>query len=442
MISKPRKKLSDRAVYPFRAHKANDFSILKKSKLAPIGAWELANHSNHHIFSQCKISDQFYVTGSSDCTFKIWAMSTEYFVTPCNKSCGVSLKTEDFKDPRQKKKPFKLVFSSDETWHKGFVTACTSFVRDELYNMLITGDGEGKIIASYFDFEFGSGKFERIEKIFTQEKAHEGPVLKLERYGTTDNVVSCSSDMTFAFWNIIKGQCLNKVKKHKSPLQTFQFMNNYQLLVTSSNTELFIWKVNRFLVKGNNNDGNQTPAKSQQSVKKANNDALQTPESQRDALSPNKDLNQNTDTKREDENSKEEIKVTIQKRADLEDTTTQYPHIKIFGSNVPRDYILFITHGPNIRLMNILNGNYFGEMKDAHFKGTFNFGLIIDDGPTSRLNDIFKDIGTKIQEGTHVQKPNKRRRTNQSITETEESEMESEFKDLLIPHFKEQLSHY
>jgi len=107
MIEKPRKSLSDRAVYPFRALKANDYGMMKKSDLSLIGSWELCPHSNHHIYSSCKISDQFYVTGNSDCSFKIWAMNTEYFVTPCNKQSGVKLKTEDFKDPRNKKKPFK-----------------------------------------------------------------------------------------------------------------------------------------------------------------------------------------------------------------------------------------------------------------------------------------------------------------------------------------------
>jgi len=115
--------------------------------------------------------------------------------------------------------------------------------------MLITGDGDGKIIASYFDFEFGSGKFERIEKIFVKDKAHSGAIVKLQRYAVTDIILSGSTDCTFAFWNIMKGDCLCRTKQHESPLQTFQFMNNYQMLVTSSNTELFIWNVQRVLTK-------------------------------------------------------------------------------------------------------------------------------------------------------------------------------------------------
>ena len=104
---------------------------------------DVSSHSNHHIQSSCKVVDQFLVTGCSDCTFKVWSLNVDYFMTPMNKTIGSKVKTEDFNNPRKRAKPLKLVFTSDETFHKAYVTACTSFVRGELYNILITGDASG-----------------------------------------------------------------------------------------------------------------------------------------------------------------------------------------------------------------------------------------------------------------------------------------------------------
>ena len=143
MISRPRKTLSDPVTNEHSAFKVNDFKDLLKSELKNVLAMDVSSHSNHHIQSSCKVVDQFLVTGCSDCTFKVWSLNVDYFMTPMNKTIGSKVKTEDFNNPRKRAKPLKLVFTSDETFHKAYVTACTSFVRGELYNILITGDASG-----------------------------------------------------------------------------------------------------------------------------------------------------------------------------------------------------------------------------------------------------------------------------------------------------------
>lgn len=70
-----------------------------------------------------------------------------------NKTVGQKVKTADFNDPRKNRKPLKLVFTSDESYHKSYVTACTSFCRSEMYNILVTGDASGTMVVSNFDFE-------------------------------------------------------------------------------------------------------------------------------------------------------------------------------------------------------------------------------------------------------------------------------------------------
>jgi len=79
-------------------------------------------------------------------------------------------------------------------------------------------------------------------------------------------------------------------------------------------------------------------------------------------------------------------------------------------------------------------------MASAHFKGAFNFGIILDDGPTSRLSDIYKEIAGKVKNGTHIERPKvkKSKRSIKSYEESMESEIESDGKDLLVDNFKDQ----
>jgi hypothetical protein len=89
----------------YSAFKVNEFNDLLGSELNNIMRMDVSNHSNHHIQSACKVVDQFLVTGCSDCTFKVWALNVDYFMTPMNKKPGTMIKTEDFNNPRKKTRP-------------------------------------------------------------------------------------------------------------------------------------------------------------------------------------------------------------------------------------------------------------------------------------------------------------------------------------------------
>jgi WD40 repeat protein len=243
IITKPRRQLTDNPEIKYKAHKANDFNQLKKTQLEHVGNWPLTPHTTHHTYSSCVIENRFYVTGHSDCTFKIWCMNPNYFMTPDNCSTGGSVRTADFQKPGTKAKPLRLVYTSTEKDHTSYVTALASFVRDEISVILVTGDGEGRINAYNYEFEASTGKYDSLNMIFTQPKAHVGPVIRLQRFSKSDIVCSGGSDCTFAFWNIWNSELILRKKYHESPIQGFQFMNDCNMLITQSNTELFIWNI-------------------------------------------------------------------------------------------------------------------------------------------------------------------------------------------------------
>lgn len=89
----------------------------------------------------------------------------------------------------------------------------------------------------------------------------------------------------------------------------------------------------------------------------------------------------------------------LHREGDLDETTPQYPNTRIFSTNCPFDFLLFVTAGSSVKVMNILTGKTITKMPEIHFKGTYNFGIIMDEGPTSKLHEVLKAIGDKVATG-------------------------------------------
>ena len=53
--------------------------------------------------------------------------------------------------------------------------------------------------------------------------------------------------------------------------------------------------------------------------------------------------------------------------------------------------------GSDVKIMNVRDGEYIGEIEGAHFKGTSNFGLIVNSSMSSKLKAIFNSIGIAIK---------------------------------------------
>lgn len=165
----------------------------------------------------------------------------------------------------------------------------------------------------------------------------------------------------------------------------------------------------------------------------------------------------NMSPSRDPKNWKEQILIKLHKETMLEETSPQYPNIKIFGTNCPYDFLLFVTEGSSVKIMNILSGKTISIMQSAHFKGTNNFGIIMDEGPTSKLNETLRLIGEKVIKGswkpqkrTQNATPNKPKHDqseSMSINESDGFDIEDEGNDyhgpdLLQDLFVDQLSGY
>lgn len=71
----------------------------------------------------------------------------------------------------------------------------------------------------------------------------------------------------------------------------------------------------------------------------------------------------------------------------VEDKSHIGSHTRIFTSNLRHDNLLFVSQNSDIKILNIKTGRYIGDIDGAHFKGTYNFGLVVGAGLPHRLKD-------------------------------------------------------
>jgi hypothetical protein len=63
---------------------------------------------------------------------------------------------------------------------------------------------------------------------------------------------------------------------------------------------------------------------------------------------------------------------------------------RLFSTNLKNDFLMFVGINSDIKILNTRNGKYIGEIDGAHFKGTYNFGLIISPSLSGKLQDLYQ----------------------------------------------------
>lgn len=63
---------------------------------------------------------------------------------------------------------------------------------------------------------------------------------------------------------------------------------------------------------------------------------------------------------------------------------------RLFSTNLKNDYLVFVGINSDIKILNTRNGKYIGDIDGAHFKGTYNFGLIISPALAGKLQDLYQ----------------------------------------------------
>lgn len=114
----------------------------------------------------------------------------------------------------------------------------------------------------------------------------------------------------------------------------------------------------------------------------------------------------------------------------FDEKTTRYATTKLFSSNYKNDFLLFVSINSDIKIMNVRDGEYIGDIDGAHFKGTTNYGLIINSSISSRLKETFVNIERAIKNAE---------------AEKEKDDDENENEDVevdLLEFFVEQLNEY
>ena len=381
IISKPEKVVSGIDIYEsLQVYKASDYKSLVDSKIKPIGAFELSKHTSHHVHCSYLLNENIMLTGHSDCTFKIWGLNPDYFnsrsLVPKKNTMQKSTKMEDLSE---KKQPFRLQFTSTNAYHKHYVTAICCYERTyDLKTLLITGDGIGNFQCCYVNYEKPCRRVASVTEFFKVDNAHGKLITHIDRFKKTDTIFLSSHDMSISVWNIMEKVNILRFGNHSNSVQGFQFIDNFNMIATFSNEELKIWN-----------------------IESSAQDTLEVDIQARKEMSyyDNSKSSQRQPTSRPDETSRT---LTVSMHKDIALFSDQAQPIlsyyqKCFSTNFAYDYLLFVTSGADIKLLNILSGDYVGEIEGAHFKGTLNFGVICDESTSSSLKETLAVIKSKIE---------------------------------------------
>jgi hypothetical protein len=92
----------------------------------------------------------------------------------------------------------------------------------------------------------------------------------------------------------------------------------------------------------------------------------------------------------------------LSKVLSLEDKGHLGSNGRIFSSNLKHDYLLFVSVASDIKIMNIRTAKYIGDIDGAHFKGTYNYGMIVNAGLQGKLQDMNNDYRGNYRDSRYM----------------------------------------
>jgi len=120
----------------------------------------------------------------------------------------------------------------------------------------------------------------------------------------------------------------------------------------------------------------------------------------------------------------------------FEERTSKYAVTsKLYSSNIKNDFLLFLSLNSDIKIMDVRNGEYIGDIDGAHFKGTTNYTLMINSGPRSSLKETLYSIEKYIQNSSE-------KKVKEDNSEENSNSEDGEKNEELIRLFSLQLNDY
>jgi len=175
------------------------------------------------------------------------------------------------------------------------------------------------------------------------------------------------------------------LNEHNSPIESLAFVNNYSYLASSSKGEMIVWDI---------------------------------------SIGFDEDAQAIMDSK-----SEENLPVVKGKINSSEDnyTSSRYASCKVFSTNLQGDYLIFLTSGSDIKIINSINGRNIGTIEGVHFKGTSSYGVLLNGDDFVTMPDIF---GRIIAEANRIKEL------------YDEDQYSQENEEYILDLFVEQLENY
>lgn len=211
------------------------------------------------------------------------------------------------------------------------------------------------MIVSEVSYHPVTAKLERVDIVF-KRKSHTGQISQIQKYHNDDIVLTGAHDGSIIFWDVEREQKLMHLTEHDEAIQAIQFMDDFSFMCSSTRNDLIVWQISC-----DERDGGKGE-------------------------------------RRDPSDTRYVLRAKVFHSIDIEEKGS-FMSSKIFGTNLRYDYLLFVSVGSDIKIMNILKGKYIGDIDGAHFKGTTNFGLILNAGGNSRIKGTLARINQVLTAG-------------------------------------------
>jgi hypothetical protein len=82
------------------------------------------------------------------------------------------------------------------------------------------------------------------------------------------------------------------------------------------------------------------------------------------------------------------VQAKIIKTLRLEEKNAIGSQTRLFSSNLRGDTLIFVGINSDIKILDSETGKFVGDIDGAHFKGTYNFGLVVSVALSNKLRDL------------------------------------------------------
>lgn len=308
-------------------------------KLEKISSFEMSEHSSTKLNSVLIIDERYLLTCANERKYKIWS------INPSRLNSGL-------KNAIKAETPFSLIAESESEWHSNFINASDYFILNEETYRIITGDKNGFLSVS--DFEFSQDKLLK-KKLVSHFQANENKIVNIQNMPNSDSIAIGDNKFIITFWSTKDWKLKFTVRAPDSiKLMNFCFVNLFSYICGINNKgTLFSWKLEY-------------------------SDTVSTNFVRTNILFEANSL----DFRR----CNNHLKLVFEKGP------FSSKSFNIFATNFKGDNMVFVSDGASLKIITLYNGETITTIEGSHYQGISNLFFVLNLSTESQIYRLLNSI--------------------------------------------------